>query len=1235
MKYRDLIQFEPLEDVIQLRSADERSKAEQLVGTYVISDRMVDVLIHHILPSVRFDQADQSGGLFIVGNYGTGKSHLMSVVSSLAEHGDLLEKLTHTAAVEGMAPIAGRFKVIRQEFGGTDMALRDVVFTYIERGLSKMGIVHYFPKMDEAPNAKDCIAEMLSAFHQKYPDFGLMIVVDELLDFLRARTDRQLVLDLAFLREVGEICNQTRLRFIAGLQESLFDSPRFQFAADSIRRVKDRFEQVRIVRDDVAYVVSRRLLAKTQAQRALIRQHLQRFTPLYESLSERLDDYVDMFPVHPAYLEMFELVTVIEKRQVLKALSREIRLQLEKEVPETEPGLISFDSYWGLIKEDASYRTIPEIRDVLKCSQVLEDRIRSALAVEIYKPSALRVIQALSLHRLTVGDTRTAVGLTAKELRDRLCLSIPIPEPDAGFLLTSVEAVLTEIARTMNGQFISHNRANGQYFLDLDKTRDFDTEIEKRMGSLDKAVLDRYYFDMLIRALELTDSVYVPGFRIWQRELPWLGQGITRQGYVFLGAPNERSTAQPPRDFYVHFLAVYSETEKLSPNEPDEVFFSLAHRDITFDDALHRYAAARELSLDNSGEAKHTFEKKADEFLRIMNTWLRENLTRTLEIQARGEKLSPAEVLTRHRLVLRDLTLRDTILKLAAASLGDFFASRYPDYPRFTTVEFTRETIPQGADAALRTIGGGALTRPAQSVLEALKLGRVEGNQWTYDLDNSPYVNWLMEQLEAQPEGKVLNRSAILQGALGVEKDTRFGLEPEWLLVVLLAMVRQKSISIQLPARKIDSDDLTDATRLGVAELIKFTSISRPKSLPVDALKGLFNGLGLPESWVDDTSKHEFAVQQLQAVILRELDSAVRLMETMREGLRYWRENILSPTEIQDWRAQLERYKTFLDSLQYLTTPGRLRNFNVGVAEVRSRMKGRSLLGQIAAINEMLQALQPGLDYIYQAEVSLPSDHPWQNDAAQCRVTQLEALKDPAQRTSPGLRALLNGGLANLRTSYAQAYIELHNRARLNSAQDGRKKRLVGDKRWAQLNGLAALDFFFTVGDLQKLEDTVNKIGSCPGVGVADLKNHTLCLLCNFNPRDRRQETSAISLLEEAEARFETLYAQWLAALRSDLSTPDALETTKLLVDKDRELIDTFVGRGELPERISERFIAAVRDALRGLEKVSLDGPDLLRALTQPGMPCTPQEFELRFRTFLAERIKGKDPHKVRLQLDW
>jgi hypothetical protein len=37
MKYGDLIQFEPIESVVQLRSADAADAARQLVEKYVIS----------------------------------------------------------------------------------------------------------------------------------------------------------------------------------------------------------------------------------------------------------------------------------------------------------------------------------------------------------------------------------------------------------------------------------------------------------------------------------------------------------------------------------------------------------------------------------------------------------------------------------------------------------------------------------------------------------------------------------------------------------------------------------------------------------------------------------------------------------------------------------------------------------------------------------------------------------------------------------------------------------------------------------------------------------------------------------------------------------------------------------------------------------------------------------------------------------------------------------------------
>src|SRR5947209_157049 len=132
MKYGDLVQFEPVETVIQLRSADRPSRAEQLVQTYVISNEMEERLANLAIPQLQFEQPADNKGLLIVGNYGTGKSHLMSVISAVAEHAELAPQLRHPGVAQAAVAIAGKFKVIRTEIGSTTMDLRTFVVTQLE-----------------------------------------------------------------------------------------------------------------------------------------------------------------------------------------------------------------------------------------------------------------------------------------------------------------------------------------------------------------------------------------------------------------------------------------------------------------------------------------------------------------------------------------------------------------------------------------------------------------------------------------------------------------------------------------------------------------------------------------------------------------------------------------------------------------------------------------------------------------------------------------------------------------------------------------------------------------------------------------------------------------------------------------------------------------------------------------------------------------------------------------------
>ena len=255
MKYGDLIQFDPIESVVQLRDADHASAAQQLVSTYVISDEMADRLISLVIPQLQFEQPMDNKGLLVVGNYGTGKSHLMSVISTIAEDASSLDVIGHSGVADAAQQIAGRFKVIRTEIGATTMSLRDILVAELEENLEKFGVEYVFPEADTISSHKRAFEDMMGKFQDVFPDQGLLLVVDELLDYLRTRKDQELILDLNFLREIGEVCKDLNFRFISGVQEAIFDSPRFAFVADSIRRVKDRFEQILIARNDVKFVV--------------------------------------------------------------------------------------------------------------------------------------------------------------------------------------------------------------------------------------------------------------------------------------------------------------------------------------------------------------------------------------------------------------------------------------------------------------------------------------------------------------------------------------------------------------------------------------------------------------------------------------------------------------------------------------------------------------------------------------------------------------------------------------------------------------------------------------------------------------------------------------------------------------------------------------------------------------------------------------------------------------------
>jgi len=1211
---------------VQLREADAKSRAGELVKSYVISERMAEQITEVVFPQLQYDHPQDNKGLLIVGNYGTGKSHLMSVLSAIAEYPDLVTEIRHPAVAAKAQVIAGKFKVIRTEIGSTTMSLRNIICAELEEQLAGLGVKYRFPEADKITNNKDLFIEMMNVFQEVYPDHGLLLVVDELLDYLRTRKDQELILDLNFLREIGEVCRLTRFRFVAGVQEAIFDSPRFQFVAETLRRVKDRFEQIRIVREDIAYVVAQRLLRKDDRQKALIREHLQRFTKLYGTLAERMDEFVALFPVHPAYLETFERVYVAEKREVLKTISAAMKKLLDKEVPETDPGLIAYDSYWQNLKDNPSFRSDPDIREVIEKSQVLEYRVQQAFTRPQYKPVALRIIHALSVHRLTTGDIYAPIGVTAEELRDDLCLYLPLPEEDAEFLKTTVESILREILRTVSGQFISLNQDNGQYYLDLKKDIDFDSLIEQKAETLTPSQLDRYYFKALARSMECPEATYVPNFQIWEHEIEWREKKATRLGYLFFGAPNERSTAHPPRDFYLYFLQPFDPPPFEDEKKPDEVFFRLVQRDENFDRALRLYAGASEMASTASKGTRQVYENKANEHLKKIVEWLRNNITTAYEVTYRGATKKFVEWI-KHS-ATPHASVRDLVNLVGSLCLAPYFRELAPEYPAFSIL-VTVKNRPQATQEAIKWILGSIRTRQGAAVLDALEL--LDGDKLRPQ--NSSYAKYILGQLDRKGPGQVLNRGEIIADFRGVEYETRFRLEPEWVVVILASLIYSGDVTLSIPGKKIDASNLEELGKISLEELIKFKHIERPKDLPLGPLQALFEFLGLPPGLIVNQSTREEGVRQLQKAVDQLLERTVQAQQVIQQELSLWGISLFDEKNKAGLRDKLASFKGFLELLRVFNTPGKLKNFRYSERDINKQKTYLATLKRVEELAGLASEVQPLLSYLSTAEAVLPADAGWTVKARERREELKAKLSGLDEASDPSLRRELVQVLVELKNSYIETYLQAHARARLNATGDQKKSELLKDERLSKLNRLAGIELMPRV-QLTDFQNRLAELKTCFSLTREDLEKTPVCPHCSYRPAQEQIKLPADAALRRLEEDLERLCEDWERTLIANLEDPTVKENIYLLKPEQRKALDQVVKEQQLPYTVDASFVKAVQEVLSGMEKVSVTAADLKKALTQGGTPCTVSEFQQRFEDYIRSLTRGRDPQKVRIVLE-
>lgn len=1222
MKYSDLISFNPIEDVIQLTTADDANKAREYVKNYVMSDTMAQNMKSPVIDQLQMDDVVDNKGVLVVGNYGTGKSHLMSVISAIATDADNLQYLQNKQFAKDMECIAGKFEVLRIEIGGVTMSLREILFGFIEDDFAARGIAFDVPDFSTVRDNKKLIKDMMMAFSTKYPDKGYLIVVDEFLSYLTSRDERQIVLDLEFFRALGEMCSKSKLRVIFGVQEKIFDNPRFSFVSDTLKHVSDRFTQLVITKEATSYVVSERILKKTPEQKALIRKHLEKFSMLYTGMSSRMEEFVDLFPIHPAYIDVFNKIYLIENRHILKNISTTIRDIFNQDVPEQEPGIISFDNYWPAIKSNGLLKSDVTINRVVTASGQLEDIINRTFPKQAYKPLANKIIYALSVHRLTTNGLDVQFGLTAENLKDDLCLFLPMPEQEADFLLALIKTTLRDIMTTVSGQFIIHNDANNQYYIDVDKVVDYDEKIKQKASIMADSELNRYFYQLIYSCLDWDAKQYVQGFEIYQCDLNWHSHNIFREGYLFLGLPGERSTAQPERDFYMHIMPPYTIGKVAVQNFEDEVYYFFKST-ADFKEMLGLFAAANALAQLSEGKDKDAYLNKAVMLRKKLIKYLSENKNTCFDVQYKGQKRQLIEVLqgSYHR----DLDFKDTVNLAASLCLDDYFNSKYPDHPMMKT-KITRKNL---ADNVRQAVDYFAGRKTQIAILMLQSFGILDGDK--IRPEGSKYAAYYIEKLKHLPAKGVINHSDIFDMKCYEQfEDKRFKINYVFMPIIFLSMVYAGYATITLGNDKVLSASTLDTLprKIGMVDLYEFKYLARPAQMAMAELKKLFEVMHINAALLDNPNDRDEGVKQLLKRAQERSNSAVRAEQKLINGFELWGEPLVNSQQ----RARMQRACTnvkneFSNYAARFNTPAKLNNFSLSLDEIEKLDEQIKLVWSIDEYNTFKTECTSNAAYMSNIElIDMEADFKQKLETAKA---DFRKIRDSILDGTPGELAAqqVNVKLEKLKAEYIDIYFEQHNKKRLDIDEARRRSKLQESLTMVNLRKLRSIEIL-SDAKLRTIEQEMAELKVCYELTPSELKASHMCPHCHYMLGDHVQPVAG--RLDDLESRIDALVAEWTQMLLDTISDPIVSSQKQYLSVEQQKLINAFVAAGSLPERVDDFFVKAIKALLHGFEPVVINTDELTERLEQLP-PMDEASFKQKLNEIVALYTTGKDAGKIRI----
>ncbi|PIE01712.1 MAG: hypothetical protein CSA81_10605 [Acidobacteria bacterium] len=300
-------------------------------------------------------------GMFLIGHYGSGKSHFLAFL-----HQQLSKKK--------MKPKIFPISLLNYS---SETRLE----TLIERELN----------LQHEKDRRESWARLTA----RYPD-GVLLLLDELSEFLRSKpTPSAFHEDIRFLQFLGEWSQDHPLWILAALQEQIEHTGNMSY--ELYRKIKDRYPlRFFLSPTHVQDIIAAKIIKKKDSYDSAIEQLIHELKRAFPKTDLQEEVLAAIYPLHPMTMTLLEEVRALfsEARGMIDFTVHQLRGSAER-------GISPFlDEAWGnLLSPDyivSHFRDLLEMQgDFQKYSRQLFPRVKKVLPVIFKKPALYKLAEKL------------------------------------------------------------------------------------------------------------------------------------------------------------------------------------------------------------------------------------------------------------------------------------------------------------------------------------------------------------------------------------------------------------------------------------------------------------------------------------------------------------------------------------------------------------------------------------------------------------------------------------------------------------------------------------------------------------------------------------------------------------------------------------------------------------------------------------------------------------------------